>query len=244
MNNTRKSVKIKLIRMAYANNSVKNLKRSNKNKGIHSVLTNTLKKKPLLLTPKEEAAMICYIALYYNCDIETCWKEIADIILKYGSRTSKLVFRGHSKKDSTIENIRPFFSTTPNQNMAELFVEKNWDLPEDRQRVGHLFRIHLKNAIWLSTRNIQYTFTDDVKKELRKTNNGRLIEKGDKSYTFDEYFPRIKGLIEELVFADEEANGEEILVLNGGTFYSDAAKKTAGFMPINANDFETWYAFP
>lgn len=240
MNNTRKSLRVKPIRVTYANNSVKNLKRTNKNKRIHSVLTNI--RKPISLTPKEEAYMVCYIALYYNCDIETCWKEIANIILKYGSRTNKLVFRGHDKKDNTIRNIRPFFSTTPNQHMAELFVEKNWDLPEDKQRVGHLFRIHLTNALWLSTRNIHYKLTDEVKEELSKINNGRLIEKGHGTFTFEEFFPRIKGLIEELVFADEKENGEEILVLNGGTFYSDRVKETKGLKPINANDFETWYS--
>ena len=128
--------------------------------------------------------------------------------------------------------------------MAELFVERNWSLSEDKQRVGHLFKIHLKNARWLSTRNIQYTFTKEVKEELRKINKDRPIQKGDGTYTVDEFFPRIKGLIEELVFADEAQNGEEILVLTGGTFYNDSSMKTKGFMPIGTNDFETWYIFP
>ena len=128
--------------------------------------------------------------------------------------------------------------------MADLFVERNWSLEEDPQKVGHLFKIHLKNAQSLSTRSIQYTLTDDVKEELRKINKDRPIEKGGRPYTFDEFFPRIKGLIEELVFADEAQNGEEILVLTGGTFYSDSSMKTKGFMPIGTNDFETWYSFP
>jgi hypothetical protein len=127
--------------------------------------------------------------------------------------------------------------------MAELFVERDWSLHEDTQRVGHLFKIHLKNALWLSTRSIQYTFTDEVKDELRKINKGRLIQKRDKKYTFDEFFPMIEGLIQELVFTDESQNGEEILVLTGGTFYKDSALKTKGFMPINTTDFETWYSF-
>ena len=61
--------------------------------------------------------------------------------------------------------------------------------------------------------------------------------------TFDEFFPRIKSLIDELVFADETQNGEEILVLNGGTFYCESTMKTKGFKPINSGDFETWYTF-
>ena len=77
--------------------------------------------------------------------------------------------------------------------------------------------------------------------ELRKINKDKPIQKGDGTYTVDEFFPRIKGLIEELVFADEAQNGEEILVLTGGTFYSDSSMKTKGFKPIGANDFETWY---
>ena len=200
--------------------------------------------KSILLTPKEEAYIICYIAMYYNCDKKTCWKHIAEIIHKYGSRTTKLVYRGQSKKDIVIKNITPFVSTTPNKGMADLFVERNWSLPEDKQRVGHLFKIHLKNALWLSTRNIQYTFTKEVKEELRKINKDRPIQKGDGTYTLDEFFPKIKGLIEELVFADEAQNGEEILVLTGGTFYSDSVMKIKGFTPINMNDFETWYSFP
>ena len=198
----------------------------------------------VLLTPREEAYILCYIALYYNCDKKTCWKQIAKIIEKYGSHKSKIVYRGQGKKDSVIKNTTPFVSTTPNKQMAELFVERNWSLPEDKQRVGHLFKIHLKNARWLSTRNIQYTFTKEVKEELRKINKDRPIQKGDGTYTIDEYFPRIKGLIEELVFADEAQNGEEILVLTGGTFYNDSSMKTKGFTPIDENDFETWYSFP
>jgi hypothetical protein len=197
----------------------------------------------VLLTPKEEAYILCYIALYDSCDKRTCWKQIAKIIEKYGVLKNKIVYRGQGKKDSAIKNITPFVSTTPNKRMAELFVERIWSLPEDKQRVGHLFKIHLKNALCLSTRNIQYTFTKEVNDEIRKINKDRLIKKGDRIYTFDEFFPKIKASIEELVFANEAQNGEEILVLTGGTFYSDSSMKTKGFMPIGENDFETWYSF-
>jgi hypothetical protein len=50
-------------------------------------------------------------------------------------------------------------------------------------------------------------------------------------------------LIQEIVFSDETQNGEEILVLTGGTFYKDSSMKTKGFTPMNTNDFETWYSF-
>lgn len=199
---------------------------------------------PLVLTPKEEAYIICYVAMYYNCDKRRCWKQIGEIIKKYGIRTNKVVYRGHSKKDATIKQTTPFVSTTPKKDMADLFVERNWELPEEHQRVGHLFTIHLKNVPTLSTRNIQYTFTNEVKEELRKINRDRLIQKGHGTYTFDEFFPKIKELIQELVFAEEAQNGMEILVLTGGTFYKDSSMKTKGYTPINGNDFETWYTFP
>jgi hypothetical protein len=200
--------------------------------------------KHIVLTPKEEAYMICYIALYYNCDKKTCWKHIAKIIEKYGVLTHKIVYRGQSKKDSTIKQTTPFISTTPNKRMADLFVERNWSLPEEKQQIGHLFKIHLNNAKCLSTRSIDYTLTDDVKDELRKINKDRPIVKGGGTYTLDEYFPKLKGLIEELVFADEAQNGEEILVLTGGTFYKNSSMKTKGFTPIGTHDFETWYSCP
>jgi hypothetical protein len=197
----------------------------------------------LVLTPKEEAYILCYITMYYNCDKRTCWKQIGEIIKKHGTRTNKVVYRGHSKKDSTIKQTTPFVSTTPKKDMADLFVERNWELAEDKQRVGHLFTIHLKNVPTLSTRNIHYTFTNEVKEELRKINKGKLIQKGNGTYTFDEFFPKIKDLIQELVFDEEAQNSEEILVLTGGTFYKDSSMKIKGFKPIGTNDFETWYSF-
>ena len=199
--------------------------------------------KLISLTPKEEAYIICYIAMYYNCDKRTCWKQIGEIIQKYGTRTNKIVYRGHSKKDATIKQTAPFVSTTPKKDMADLFVERNWGLPEENQRVGHLFTIHLKNVLTLSTRNIQYTFTDEVKEELHKINKDRLIQKGTGNYTLEEFFPKIKPLIQELVFDEEAQNSEEILVLTGGVFYKDSSMKTKGYTPINTNDFETWYSF-
>jgi len=199
--------------------------------------------KPQTLTPKEEAYIIAYIAMYDSCDKRTCWRNVADIINKYGVRRTRIVYRGHSKKDIIIKHTTPFISTTPNKHMADLFVERNWSLSEEEQRVGHLFKIHLKNVKSLSTRDIQYTFAKEVIEQLRKINNGRIIQKNDKTYTFDEFYPKIKRIIQELVFADETQNGEEILVLTGGTFYSDSTMKRKGFMPLHETDFETWYSF-
>jgi hypothetical protein len=198
--------------------------------------------KPLLLTPEEEAHIICYIAFYYNCDKGTCWTRIREIIQKYGSRRHKIVYRGQASKNNTIKSITPFFSSTTNKVMADLFVEKNWALSEGSRRIGHLFKVHLKRAPWLSTRSIKYTFTNEVKEELRKIIKGGLIEKGDGTYTLDTFFPKLKGLIKDLVFTDTTDNGEEILVMTGGTFYNDSTMKVKGFMPINSNDFETWYS--
>lgn len=54
--------------------------------------------KPLILTPKEEAYMICYIALYYNCDKKTCWKSIAHIIKNTEHPQANLSIEGNHKR--------------------------------------------------------------------------------------------------------------------------------------------------
>jgi hypothetical protein len=180
--------------------------------------------------------------MYYNCDKKTCWEQIANLIEKYGTLTNKVVYRGQGKKDKTIKNTSPFVSTTPKKEMADLFVERDWSLQEEKQRVGHLFKIHLKHALCLCTRDVHYTFSKEVKEELRKINRNRPIEKGGETYTFDKFYPRIKKLIEELVFQSEVQNGAEILVLTGGTFYKDSNMTTKGFSPIGATDYETWYS--
>jgi hypothetical protein len=199
--------------------------------------------KLISLTPKEEASIIAYVALYYNCDKEDCWKTIGDIILKYGRINDEIVYRGHSKKDDEIKNISPFFSTSPKKKMAELFVETDFDLPKDKQKIGHLFKIHLHNVPHISTRDVQFTFTDEVKEELRKINKNRIIEKGGGNVTFEEFFPRIKPLIDELVCEDKDSNGEEYLILNGGTFYKNKDMTIKGYKKVNNTDFETWYSF-
>ena len=74
--------------------------------------------------------------------------------------------------------------------------------------------------------SIEFTLDDKVKEELKKIIGTNLIEK-DRNYTLDEFFPRIKPLVEELV-----ADGEEILVSTDG--------KVKGFKKIGENEFETW----
>ena len=174
------------------------------------------------LTPKEEANMVSYIALYYNCD-SSCLNEIGAIVKKYGSTDPKTVYRGQSKKDTTIDNRKSFVSTSPDKEMADAFVEREW---EPERKVGNLFTIHLENTKWLSTRSIEFTLDDKVKEELKKIIGTNLIEK-DRNYTLDEFFPRIKPLVEELV-----ADGEEILVSTDG--------KVKGFKKIGENEFEMW----
>ena len=46
-------------------------------------------------------------------------------------------------------------------------------------------------------------------------NNNRLIEKGTGTYTFEDYIPKIKSNINNLINANSKENGAEILVLNG-----------------------------
>ena len=181
------------------------------------------------LTPKEEANMVSYIALYYNCD-SSCLNEIGAIVKKYGSTDPKTVYRGQSKKDTTIDNRKSFVSTSPDKEMADAFVEREW---EPERKVGNLFTIHLENTKWLSTRSIEFTLSDQVKKELRTIVGNKPIQK-EKDYTPDEFFPRIGPLLKELL--DE---GEEILVLTG-PFYNDMSKTTEGFKTVGPNEFETW----
>ena len=184
----------------------------------------------MILTPKEEANLVSYIALYYNCD-RSCLNEIGAIVKKYGSTEPKTVYRGQSKKDTTIDNRKSFVSTSPDKEMAEKFVEREW---EPERKVGNLFTIHLEKTKWLSTRSIEFTLSDEVKEELKKIIGNKPIKK-DRDYTLDEFFPRIKPLVEELV-----ADGEEVLVSTDETFYSDVSKKAKGFKKIGENEFETW----
>jgi len=66
---------------------------------------------------------------------------------------------------------------------------------------------------------------------------GNNMIRKDKDYTLDQYWPQIKERLTELL-----ADGEEILVLTNGTFYSDESMKTNGFKTTSPNQFEAWYS--
>jgi hypothetical protein len=200
--------------------------------------------KLLVLEPKYEAALIAYIVFYYQCDKETCWETIGDLIREYGQRKKMIVYRGHDRKDSVIKNTTPFFSTSPNITMAELFVETNWS-NEEGTKVGNLFKIHLLNALCINTSKIKYSISNDVIDELRKIIGDRKIQKGNTNYTFEEYIPHIRSTLNKLVFNRSTANDDEILVLNGGKFYKDKNKCERGYLSIKDKKGytvrETWY---
>ena len=198
--------------------------------------------KTIKLNAKEEAALLAYIALYFNCDRSICWKIIGDTIKRLNKRVTTTVYRGHDKTSKSISNITPFFSTSSLKSMAELFVEKKWSTIAGK-RVGHLFTIHLVDVPVINTRWINFTYTKKVFSELDKLNSDRVIEKGNGSYTFNEYKPLIKSNINNLVHTDSGETGEEIIVLNGGTFYADKTCTKKGFNPLENGDFETWYKF-
>ena len=122
-----------------------------------------------------------------------------------------------------------------------VFVGKDWALPLKSQRVGYLFTIHLVDCLALSTRHVKYTLTPDVKEELRKIVGNRTIEKGGGNFTFEQFFPRIKRLLHDLVFDERDHNGEEILVSSRGTFYKSSALNIKGFRNKTPHDLVTWY---
>lgn len=200
----------------------------------------TRKHRKITLDPKHEAALLAYIVLYYNCDKATCWNIIGKAIEESNMRVTRVVYRGHSKDAKRILNTTPFFSTSPVKGMAELFVEKDWS-SDSEKRVGHLFKIHLMNIPVLNTRNINFTFSDKVFSELKKINRNREIQKGDRTYTFEEYRPKIKEAVYDLIHSNSKQDGEELLVLNGGTFYANKDLTKKGFKPLNGY-FETWYS--
>lgn len=200
------------------------------------------------LDPETEANLLTYILLFDFCKSK-CRKNIGDEIKKKAKtrktrRTTKIVYRGHSSKAKTIKTRGfHFFSTTPNKQMAESFVEKDWDKPESSQRIGHLFKIHLVNVPTLSTRNVEYSLNSKVLTALQKIIKNKKIQKGSGTYTLEEYIPKMREAIDDLVMTDSAGNGEEILVPTGGTFYKDPLKSRKGFKPIGNRNYETWYFY-
>ncbi len=191
------------------------------------------------LDPKEEANLIAYIVLYDLCK-EKCRTTIGETLKKYGKATRKVVYRGHSKGATRIlRKGYSFLSTSPSKAMGELFVERNWDKPQAKQRVGHLFTIHLMDVPTLSTKAIDYTLSPEVIEELSRIVKTRTIEKGLGSYTFKQFAPKLKGALQDLIF-DKKAK-EEILVPTTGVFFKDANKTEKGFQSLPNGNYETWY---
>jgi hypothetical protein len=195
----------------------------------------------ITLLPNEEAAVIAYIIFQHHCDMKKCRKTIGNIIQQHGKRTTKIVYRGHKKKDSHIKTTTPFFSVSSNKELAFLFVEHDFSTEIDIP-IGNLFKIHLKRALTLDTQNINYTLSNDVIDEMQKIIGNKPIDKARPNYTFMEFVPRLKKTLNELVF---EHSGEEILVLNGGRFYTDSSMTTEGIKstkdPRGYTLIETWY---
>lgn len=161
----------------------------------------------MLLKPKEEALLLCYVLFFDRCTY-ACRTPIADLIRTYGVPTTRTVYRGQT--NSVIWTHTPFFSASPTRAMAEGYA------------TNHLFRIHLNEVPCLSTRRVQYTLTDDVMTELRKWDGNAAVA-----------YPKVKHAI-------FQKKMEEVLVLNGGTFYADAARERHGFDSRGALT-ETWY---
>ncbi len=197
----------------------------------------------ILLPPTYEAALLAYIALYDDCN-NKCRRDIGKIIELYGRNVSdSIVYRGQGINADSIKKNTPFISTTPVKDMAELFVGRDWNLPEGKQRVCCLFKIHLMGSKILSTRDIKYTYSEEVLDELQKIYGDKLVKKGGKEYSFNEWTEEghLKRLVESLVYEDSPQNGPEILILNNGTFYKDKVCTKKGVDYIGNGDYETWH---
>jgi hypothetical protein len=181
--------------------------------------------KILTLTPEEEVMVIMYIVNYYECDT-ICWNSIANIIRKYNMRMTGTVYRGQGSPRITNENF--FFSTSTLSAMAELFRPVDWNAPGEPKKLCCHHTIHLINAPVLNTRSINYTFSDAVRKLYEDLNP-------------EKPWSQVEPLINEMVFTDEDENGEEIIVLNGGKFYGNSDLTRRGFKRNDENHYESWY---
>ena len=106
------------------------------------------KKMPIVLSPRHEAAIIAYVALYDNCDKARCWRRVGSAIRRHGRPVTGTVYRGHAKSDRRIRLSMPFLSTTTNEDMAELFVEKEW--LEDGPLEPHNTHARLIFCLWVT----------------------------------------------------------------------------------------------
>lgn len=183
----------------------------------------------IVLDPEDEFAIIMYIINYDDCN-DTIYQRIRDCILDLNIRKKRTVYRGQGNR--RIETNSYFFSTTPKQKMAQMFQPFDWDSTPPKRECC-MFKIHLENVPILSTRSIRYTLSPEVKKLYKKFNKHTPIKS----------WKRVSKLLEELVFTNEEQNGQEIIVVNGGRFYTDVNKSHEGFNQIDDDTFETWYIY-
>ena len=198
----------------------------------------------IVLLPTEEAALIAYIVSFsFLCDVNTCKKRIADIIRQHGKLITRIVYRGHSKKDPRITSRTPFFSVSPDKGLALLFLEHTIE----EGHIGNLFKLHLKRVPTLDTHDIKYTFSKEVVDELRTLVKQIPIQEGidEKKYnTIEEYLPKLKKTLRDLL---DGGDGTELLILNGGRFYTDASMTEEGDITTNHSKgytlHEAWYSF-
>jgi len=171
-----------------------------------------------VLHAEEEFALLMYIINYDICTA-SMRDIIASAVRRLNHRVTLTVYRGQAS--SIIDHSTPFFSATPNINMARLFQPVDWDSPGEPKQCC-LLRIHLQNTPVLSTREVTYTLSDDIRKRYE-------------AYPGVKAWSRVRGLLKELVFEDTDNNGEEIIVLNGGVFVETQR--------IGSTDYETWYVY-
>jgi hypothetical protein len=177
----------------------------------------------LLLKPKEEALLLCYILFFDRCTTACCRTPIADIIRTRGSLHSRTVYRGQVGSAGVIRTTTPFLSASPTVQMAKRYAS-----PVDPHAPnGDLFKIHLRGVPCLSTRHVWYTLSPSVLGELRDLT----------ALPLDGEAARLERNVRETIF---KKGKEEWLVLNGGTFYKDAARAERGFQTTRSF-LETWY---
>jgi len=172
--------------------------------------------KMVVLREEEEFALLMYIINYDICT-PAMRRTIAETVRRLGQRVTMTVYRGQASE--VITRVSPFFSTTPNIEMARLFQPVDWDSPGE-PRLCCLIAIHLVDVPVLSTRGVTYTLSERIRRRYEQTPGVKPWE-------------RVRGLLDELVFTDTVRNGEEIIVLNEG-FFTGTRRRTP-------TDYETWY---
>lgn len=183
----------------------------------------------IIITPEEEFALIMYIVNYDECN-NWVYRTIHDLILRLNNRRTTIVYRGQS--EYTIRTNTYFFSTTPMIQMAKEFQPKDWSYP-NVPRLCCLFKIHLMDVPVLSTKCIKYTYSSAVQKMYREYSNMAMLKPWN----------RVPYYIRQLVYSNQPDNREEIIVINGGSFYNSENLSTIGFKKVEEDIRETWYCY-